>query len=173
MGLFSQVSSAVARGGQGLKTSKDERPPEGANAEDTEELDEESGNILLSLISQLRIGMDLHKVTLPTFVLEPRSMLERVTDFLSHPEVLVIHAVAPFPAHFSDLIPIVHYFPINHVVCTSEIAFYLEINVSRHIQTFVRDLTLVTKLKNHFAEKDAPSVHIWHAYGVLAIFRPI
>ena len=42
MGLFSQVSSAVARGGQGLKTSKDERPPEGANAEDTEELDEES-----------------------------------------------------------------------------------------------------------------------------------
>lgn len=88
MGLFSQVSSAVARGGQGLKTSKDERPPEGANAEDTEELDEESGNILLSLISQLRIGMDLHKVTLPTFVLEPRSMLERVTDFLSHPDIL-------------------------------------------------------------------------------------
>ena len=37
--------------------------------------------------------MDLHKVTLPTFVLEPRSMLERITDFMSHPE-LVLQAPA-------------------------------------------------------------------------------
>lgn len=88
MGLFSQMSSAVAKGSQSMKISKDDKPPEGASADDTEELDEESGNILLSLISQLRIGMDLHKVTLPTFVLEPRSMLERVTDFLSHPDLI-------------------------------------------------------------------------------------
>ncbi|CAO3589084.1 unnamed protein product [Absidia cylindrospora] len=33
--------------------------------------------------------MDLHRVTLPTFVLEPRSMLERITDFMSHPEILL------------------------------------------------------------------------------------
>jgi len=72
----------------GTKPSKEERALDGAAAEDTEELDEDQGSILLSLISQLRIGMDLHKVTLPTFVLEPRSMLERVTDFLSHPDVL-------------------------------------------------------------------------------------
>ena len=32
--------------------------------------------------------MDLHKVTFPTFVLEPRSMLERITDFMSHPELV-------------------------------------------------------------------------------------
>ena len=32
--------------------------------------------------------MDLHKVTFPTFVLEPRSMLERITDFMSHPDLL-------------------------------------------------------------------------------------
>lgn len=44
--------------------------------------------MLLALISQLRVGMDLHKVTLPTFVLEPRSMLERITDFLSHPDLI-------------------------------------------------------------------------------------
>ncbi|KAH9820521.1 hypothetical protein DFH28DRAFT_1020420 [Melampsora americana] len=56
--------------------------------DDTEVLDEEPRNMLLALISQLRIGMDLHKVTLPTFVLEPRSMLERITDFLSHPDLI-------------------------------------------------------------------------------------
>ncbi|KAI8811795.1 hypothetical protein BJ742DRAFT_674460 [Cladochytrium replicatum] len=55
-----------------------------------EVLDDEPRSILLGLISQLRKGMDLHRVTLPTFVLEPRSMCERVTDFMSHPE-LIIH----------------------------------------------------------------------------------
>lgn len=65
-----------------------EKPPEGSDPNDTEVLDEEPRNMLLSLISQLRIGMDLHRVTLPTFVLEPRSMLERITDFLSHPDFI-------------------------------------------------------------------------------------
>ena len=78
MGLLDHVSGAVAKGGS-MKPNKEDRPPEGASADDTEELDEESGNILMSLIGQLRIGMDLSKVTLPTFVLEPRSMLERIT----------------------------------------------------------------------------------------------
>ena len=32
--------------------------------------------------------MDLHKDTFPTFVLEPRSMLERITDFMSHPDLI-------------------------------------------------------------------------------------
>ena len=32
--------------------------------------------------------MDLQKVTFPTFVLEPRSMLERITDFMSHPDLI-------------------------------------------------------------------------------------
>ncbi|KAL4399867.1 Oxysterol-binding protein OBPa [Malassezia pachydermatis] len=88
MGLLGQVSSAVNKVPHGFKHSKEDAPPEGAHADDMEELDEESGNILMSLISQLRIGMDLSKVTLPTFVLEPRSMLERVTDFLSHPDLI-------------------------------------------------------------------------------------
>jgi hypothetical protein len=80
MGLLDHVSGAVSGAKQSaVKPSKEDRPPEGAAADDTEELDEESGNILMSLIGQLRIGMDLSKVTLPTFVLEPRSMLERIT----------------------------------------------------------------------------------------------
>lgn len=54
-----------------------------------EVLEEDTKSILLGLISQLRKGMDLHKVTLPTFVLEPRSMLERFTDFMAHPHLIL------------------------------------------------------------------------------------
>lgn len=85
MGLLDHVNSAVSGAKSAVghpspsKGETENRPPEGASADDTEELDEESGNILLSLIGQLRIGMDLSKVTLPTFCLEPRSMLERIT----------------------------------------------------------------------------------------------
>ncbi|CEI88947.1 Putative Genomic scaffold, msy_sf_4 [Rhizopus microsporus] len=55
----------------------------------TEELEDNSKSILMGIISQLRKDMDLQRVTLPTFVLEPRSMLERVTDFMSHPDLLL------------------------------------------------------------------------------------
>lgn len=57
--------------------------------EDTEVLDDGTRSILMGIISQLSKGMDLHRVTLPTFVLEPRSMLERITDFMSHPEIII------------------------------------------------------------------------------------
>ncbi|SAM09654.1 hypothetical protein [Absidia glauca] len=55
----------------------------------TEVLEDESKSILLGIIAQLGKGMDLHRVTLPTFALEPRSMLERITDFMSHPDLLL------------------------------------------------------------------------------------
>lgn len=87
MGIFGSNTSPIGKLGNKYQ-GKDDGPPEGAADEDIEELDENNGSILLSLISQLRIGMDLHKVALPTFVLEPRSMLERVTDFLSHPDII-------------------------------------------------------------------------------------
>lgn len=78
------------------------------NESNTEELAEGSRSILLNIASQLTKGMDLvciicsflyfikdtnptiqHKVTFPTFVLEPRSMLERITDFMAHPEFIL------------------------------------------------------------------------------------
>ncbi|KAG0338239.1 hypothetical protein BG004_007302 [Podila humilis] len=59
------------------------------DGEDTEVLDDGTRSILMGIISQLSKGMDLHRVTLPTFVLEPRSMLERITDFMSHPEIII------------------------------------------------------------------------------------
>ncbi|CEH14170.1 Oxysterol-binding protein [Ceraceosorus bombacis] len=90
MGLLDAVSGAAQKTKAVASGSKEEQAAtvDGAAAEDTEELDEEAGNILMSLIGQLRIGMDLSKVTLPTFVLEPRSMLERITDFMSHPDLI-------------------------------------------------------------------------------------
>ena len=57
--------------------------------EDTEVVDEGNRSILMGIISQLSKGGDLHRVTLPTFVLESRSMLERITDFMSHPELII------------------------------------------------------------------------------------
>ncbi|KAJ2389440.1 Oxysterol-binding protein OBPa, partial [Coemansia sp. RSA 2603] len=54
-----------------------------------EELDEEPRSIILSMISQLSKDMDLSRITFPTFVLEPRSFTERVTDFMSHPDFLI------------------------------------------------------------------------------------
>lgn len=49
----------------------------------------EQGNVLTHIISQLRPGAELSRVTLPTFILEPRSMLERITNFFSHPDLLI------------------------------------------------------------------------------------
>ena len=58
--------------------------------EDSEEgeLDMKSqGSVITHLISQVRIGMDLTKVTLPTFILERRSLLEMYADFFAHPDI--------------------------------------------------------------------------------------
>lgn len=59
------------------------------NQSDIEYIDEEPRNVILGMLSQLKKGMDLHKVPFPTFVLEPRSMLERITDFVSHPHLIM------------------------------------------------------------------------------------
>lgn len=40
------------------------------------------GTVLSHIISQLRPGADLSRVVLPTFILEPRSMLERITKYV-------------------------------------------------------------------------------------------
>ncbi|KAH9269193.1 hypothetical protein BASA83_008817 [Batrachochytrium salamandrivorans] len=59
--------------------------------QETEVLDEEPRSIMMGIISQLSKGMDLHRVTLPTFVLEPRSMCERISDFVAHQDTMFRH----------------------------------------------------------------------------------
>ncbi|CAA7264684.1 unnamed protein product [Cyclocybe aegerita] len=89
-GLFSQAGSTFNRvvKPRGSIEAGDDKPPSDTEPDDTSILDENEGSIITSLISQLRVGMDLSKVTFPTFVLEPRSMLERITDFMSHPDLI-------------------------------------------------------------------------------------
>lgn len=48
---------------------------------------EGQGSIIKHLLSQIRIGMDLTKVVLPTFILERRSLLEMYADFFAHPDL--------------------------------------------------------------------------------------
>lgn len=47
---------------------------------------QQHGSVLMHLLSQVSVGMDLTKVTLPTFILERRSLLEMYADFFAHPE---------------------------------------------------------------------------------------
>ena len=35
----------------------------------------------------MRIGMDLTRIPLPTFILEKRSLLEMYAEFLAHPDI--------------------------------------------------------------------------------------
>ena len=48
---------------------------------------QQHGSVISHLLSQVRIGMDLTKITLPTFILERRSLLEMYADFFAHPDL--------------------------------------------------------------------------------------
>ncbi|KKK21088.1 oxysterol-binding protein [Aspergillus rambellii] len=72
----------------GNRSSVDESKHDSGSGED-EIVEPDQGNVLTHIISQLRPGADLSRVVLPTFILEPRSMLERITNFMAHPETLL------------------------------------------------------------------------------------
>ncbi|XP_045573733.1 oxysterol-binding protein-related protein 10 [Salmo salar] len=63
------------------------------DTEDSEEEDlgvrEDQRNIILHLLSQLKLGMDLTRVVLPTFILEKRSLLEMYANFMAHPDMFL------------------------------------------------------------------------------------
>ncbi|XP_021930327.1 oxysterol-binding protein-related protein 11-like isoform X2 [Zootermopsis nevadensis] len=50
---------------------------------------EEHKSVILHLLSQLKLGMDLTRVVLPTFILEKRSLLEMFADCMGHPQLFV------------------------------------------------------------------------------------
>ncbi|XP_047135738.1 oxysterol-binding protein-related protein 8 isoform X1 [Hydra vulgaris] len=64
----------------------------GESGETAEEMEEENKSILWALLKQVRPGMDLSKVTLPTFILEPRSFLEKLSDYYYHSNFLAMAA---------------------------------------------------------------------------------
>jgi len=50
---------------------------------------DQHGSVITHLLSQVKLGMDLTKVVLPTFILERRSLLEMYADFFAHPDFFV------------------------------------------------------------------------------------
>uniref|UniRef100_T1JKI0 Oxysterol-binding protein n=1 Tax=Strigamia maritima TaxID=126957 RepID=T1JKI0_STRMM len=54
-------------------------------------------SVILHLLSQLKLGMDLTRVVLPTFILERRSLLEMFADFMGHPDIFLKIADAGSP----------------------------------------------------------------------------
>ncbi|KAK8395615.1 hypothetical protein O3P69_005608 [Scylla paramamosain] len=58
---------------------------------------ESHGSVIHHLLSQVKIGMDLTKVVLPTFILERRSLLEMYADFFAHPDLFCSIADMPTP----------------------------------------------------------------------------
>merc|ERR1719282_1922706 len=55
------------------------------------------GSVITHLLSQVRIGMDLTKIVLPTFILERRSLLEMYADFFAHPDIFTDISIMKTP----------------------------------------------------------------------------
>ena len=51
-------------------------------------------SVIMHMLSQVRVGMDLTRIVLPTFILEKRSLLEMYAEFLAHPDLFAAY-VAP------------------------------------------------------------------------------
>ncbi|RXM29686.1 Oxysterol-binding protein-related protein 5 [Acipenser ruthenus] len=54
----------------------------------TETVSEENKGLMWTMLKQLRPGMDLSRVVLPTFILEPRSFLDKLSDYYYHADFL-------------------------------------------------------------------------------------
>ncbi|XP_058501902.1 oxysterol-binding protein-related protein 5-like [Solea solea] len=57
-------------------------------ASQMETVSRENEGLIWALLKQLRPGMDLSKVVLPTFILEPRSFLDKLSNFYYHADLL-------------------------------------------------------------------------------------
>ena len=62
--------------------------PDFQTGDQTEEFSEENKSIVWFLMKQVRPGMDLSKVVLPTFILEPRSFLDKLSDYYYHADII-------------------------------------------------------------------------------------
>jgi len=87
--VISQTANMVLGHRKNSSVTSNSSKHDDGHGEDETVVSEEQGNVLMHIISQLRPGADLSRVTLPTFILEPKSMLERITNFMAHPETLL------------------------------------------------------------------------------------
>nr|XP_046272882.1 oxysterol-binding protein-related protein 10 isoform X2 [Scatophagus argus] len=85
---------SASRGAEHQAGLEDISPAEEVtDTEDNEEEDlgvlDDQRSIILHLLSQLKLGMDLTRVVLPTFILEKRSLLEMYANFMAHPDMFL------------------------------------------------------------------------------------
>ncbi|KAM8939863.1 oxysterol-binding protein-related protein 5 isoform 2-T2 [Pelodytes ibericus] len=66
-------------------------------ASQTEMVSDENKSLMWTLLKQMRPGMDLSRVVLPTFILEPRSFLNKLSDYYYHADILSQAAVEEDP----------------------------------------------------------------------------
>eukprot|EP00092_Neocalanus_flemingeri_P017375 GFUD01018792.1.p1 GENE.GFUD01018792.1~~GFUD01018792.1.p1 ORF type:complete len:875 (-),score=158.49 GFUD01018792.1:894-3350(-) len=60
----------------------------GTTGDQTEEFSDENKSIVWFLMKQVRPGMDLSRVVLPTFILENRSFLDKISDYYYHADII-------------------------------------------------------------------------------------
>ncbi|KAK2951348.1 putative Oxysterol-binding protein 4 [Blattamonas nauphoetae] len=87
----------VAPPSQDTTDIESESPPAFEEAEELV-LDEKPRNVVAALLKQVRSGTDISRIGLPAFVLEPRSVTERLTDLMvfQHHIFTAIHTEDPF-----------------------------------------------------------------------------
>uniref|UniRef100_A0A3P9JGT4 Oxysterol-binding protein n=1 Tax=Oryzias latipes TaxID=8090 RepID=A0A3P9JGT4_ORYLA len=85
---------SLSHGAERRSGLEDHSPAEEVtDTEDNEEEDlgvlDDQRSVILHLLSQLKLGMDLTRVVLPTFILEKRSLLEMYANFMAHPDMFL------------------------------------------------------------------------------------
>ncbi|XP_052243757.1 oxysterol-binding protein-related protein 9-like isoform X2 [Dreissena polymorpha] len=82
---------------------------------------EKHGSVITHLLSQVRIGMDLTKVVLPTFILEKKSLLEMYADYFAHADLFL--KIADLPTPKERLVQLCRwYLSAYHAIRNSDIA---------------------------------------------------
>nr|XP_021532683.1 oxysterol-binding protein-related protein 5 [Aotus nancymaae] len=89
----SETPGAPAQRGTTYVQQAQEELGELGEASQVETVSEENKSLMWTLLKQLRPGMDLSRVVLPTFVLEPRSFLNKLSDHYHHADLLSRAAV--------------------------------------------------------------------------------
>lgn len=89
MGLTSKLEKLALKDTRADPPCSNQPNSTNKDTDDIDELDSEGQSILMGIIAQLRPGMDLTRITLPTFILEKKSMLERITNFFQIPDILL------------------------------------------------------------------------------------
>uniref|UniRef100_A0A8C6FW29 Oxysterol-binding protein n=1 Tax=Moschus moschiferus TaxID=68415 RepID=A0A8C6FW29_MOSMO len=83
-----EAPAGPGRRGTSYVVQAHEQLGEQGEASQVETVSDENKSLMWVLLKQLRPGMDLSRVVLPTFVLEPRSFLNKLSDYYYHADLL-------------------------------------------------------------------------------------